>query len=43
MDLWHIMYIPKQRQNTTSITAKNPTKFCSMIKTSKYSLWGKVC
>ena len=29
------MYIPKQRKNTTSITADILTKFCSTIKTDK--------
>jgi len=31
--LWRIMCIPKQRQNTTSITAEIPTKFCLTTKT----------
>ena len=45
--IWRTMCIPKKRQNTTSITAKIPTKFCLTIKTGstycELSIRGKVC
>ena len=31
--LWRAVFISKQRLNTTSVTAKVPTKFCSTITT----------
>jgi len=33
MVLRRVVCIPKRRQNTSSITAEIPTKFCSTIKT----------
>jgi len=39
MALWRVMYIPKRRQNTMSITAEIPTN----VTVSCAAGWGEVC